>query len=191
MRRFALESAVLSLLLLASTVVLPVPAHAKPKQVRLPMLEVPDDLGLILKKPNFGSRATLLRSPVELSDVKDRHVLEREQRLWSRLNGSLCVGCGGAPSAIYTGASAVRRVNYVDPVAVLNAKPAAVAQTALASRVAAPARSARVHLAHRRQHRSRLYAYYSRLRYAVLKWRRHPHHRRRIRAVRHVPLSPA
>jgi hypothetical protein len=186
MRRFALESAVLSLL--ASTVVLP--AHAKPKQVRLPMLEVPDDLGLILKKPNFGSRATLLRSPVELSDVKDRHVLEREQRLWSRLNGSLCVGCGGAPSAIYTGASAVRRVNYVDPIAVLNAKPAA-AQTALASRVAAPARSARVHLAHRRQHRSRLYAYYSRLRYAVLKWRRHPHHRRRIRAVQHVPLSPA
>ncbi|MCJ2018126.1 hypothetical protein MKK84_11905 [Methylobacterium sp. E-065] len=187
MRRFALKSAVL--FLLASMVVLPV--HAKPKQVRLPMLEVPDDLGLILKKPNFGSRATLLRSPVELSDVKDRHVLEREQRLWSRLNGSLCVGCGGAPGAIYSSASAVRRVNYVDPVAVLNARPAAVAQTALASRVAAPARSARVHLAHRRQHRSRLYAYYSRLRYAVLKWRRHPHHRRRIRAVQHVPLSPA
>jgi hypothetical protein len=182
MRRRALESAVLSLL--AFTVVFPVTGYAKPKEVRLPMLEVPDDLGVILKKPNFGSRAMLLRSPVELSDAKDRRVLDREQRLWSRLNGSLCAGCGGA--------SAVRRVNYVDPVAVLNAKPAPVpaAETLVASRVAAPARSARVHLAHRRPHRSRLYAYYSRLRYAVLKWRRHPHHRRRIRAVQQAPASP-
>ncbi|MEL6064492.1 MULTISPECIES: hypothetical protein [unclassified Methylobacterium] len=188
MRRLALESAVLSLL--ASTVVFPVTADAKPKQVRLPMLEVPDDLGLILKKPNFGSRASLLRSPVELSDVRDRRGLEREQRMWSRLNGSLCVGCGGTPSAVLSGASAVRRVNYVDPVAVLNAKPASVASTVVASRAVAPARSARVHLAHRRPHRSRLYAYYSRMRYAVLKWRRH-HHRRRVRAVQHVPASPA
>lgn len=189
MRRLALESAVLSLL--ASTVVFPVTGYAKPKQVRLPMLEVPDDLGLILKKPNFGSRATLLRSPVELSDVKDRHGLEREQRLWSRLNGSLCVGCGGAPSAVYGRAPAMRRVNYVDPIAVLNAKPASAAATVVASRAVAPARSARVHLAHRRPHRSRLYAYYSRLRYAVLKWRRHHHHlRRRVRAVQHGAASP-
>jgi hypothetical protein len=179
MRRLALESAVLSLL--ASTVVFPVTADAKPKQVRLPMLEVPDDLGLILKKPNFGSRASLLRSPVELSDVRDRRGLEREQRMWSRLNGSLCVGCGGTPSAVLSGASAVRRVN---------SKPASVASTVVASRAVAPARSARVHLAHRRPHRSRLYAYYSRMRYAVLKWRRH-HHRRRVRAVQHVPASPA
>ena len=182
MRRLALESAVLSLL--ASTVVFPVTGYAKPKQVRLPMLEVPDDLGLILKKPNFGSRATLLRSPVELSDANDRRVLAREQRMWSRLNGSLCVGCGAAP------APALRKVSYVDPVAVLNAKPTVVAQPVLASRTAAPARAARVHLAHRHHHRSRLYAYYSRLRYAVLKWRRH-HPRRRVRAVQHVPASPA
>lgn len=189
MRRLALESAVLSLL--ASTVVFPVTGYAKPKPVRLPMLEVPDDLGLILKKPNFGSRATLLRSPVELSDMKDRRGLEREQRLWSRLNGSLCVGCGGTPSAALSAPSAVRRVNYVDPVAVLNAKPTPAAETVVASRVAAPARFARVHLAHRRPHRSRLFAYYSRLRYAVLKWRRHhAHHRRRIRAVQHGAASP-
>jgi hypothetical protein len=189
MRRLALESAVLSLL--ASTVVFPVTGYAKPKQVRLPMLEVPDDLGLILKKPNFGSRATLLRSPVELSDAKDRHVLEREQRMWSRLNGSLCVGCGGGPGTVLSGSSTVRRVNYVDPVAVLNARPAAVATTVVASRAVAPARAARVHLAHRRSHRSRRYAYYSRLRYAVLKWRRHhAHHRRRIRAVQHGAASP-
>lgn len=180
MRRLALESAVLSVL--ASTVVFPVTGHARPKQVRLPMLEVPDDLGIILKKPNFGSRATLLRAPVELSDAGDRRVLAREQRMWSRLNGSLCSGCGEA--------SSMRKVSYVDPIAVLNAKPTVAAQTVLASRTAAPTRAARVHLAHRHHHRSRLYAYYSRLRYAVLKWRRH-HHRRRVRAVQHVPASPA
>ena len=185
MRRLALESAVLSLL--ASTIVFPATCYGKPKAVRLPMLEVPDDLGLILKKPNFGSRAMLLHAPVELSDANDRRVLAREQRMWSRLNGSLCVGCGGG--------QALRRVSYVDPVAVLNARPTVVARPVvarpvLASRTAAPARAARVHLAHRHHHGSRLYAYYSRLRYAVLKWRRH-HPRRRIRAVQHVPASPA
>ncbi|MCJ2072838.1 hypothetical protein MKK75_29275 [Methylobacterium sp. J-030] len=182
MRRLALESAVLSLL--ASTVVFPVTGYAKPKQVRLPMLEVPDDLGVVPERPNLANRALMLRAPIELSDPNDRRVHAREQRLWSRLNGSLCVGCGGA--------SAVRQVNFVDPVAVLNAKPARIAETVVARRVAAPARSARVQLAHRRPNRSRLFAYYSRLRYAVLKWRRHhAHHRRRIRAVQHGAASPA
>ncbi|SDN44478.1 hypothetical protein SAMN05216360_108159 [Methylobacterium phyllostachyos] len=180
MRRLALESAVLSLL--ASMIVFPVACYGKPKAIRLPMLEVPDDLGVILKRPSLDNRAALLRSPVELSDANDRRVLARERRMWSRLNGSLCVGCGEAP--------ALRKVSYVDPVAVLNAKSTVVAQPAVASRTAAPARAARVHLAHRHHHRSRLYAYYSRLRYAVLKWRRH-HPRRRVRAVQHVPASPA
>jgi len=179
MRRLALDFVVLSLL--ASTVVFPVTVYAKPKPVRLPMLEVPDDFGVIPKKPGFESRALLPKAPIELSNAADRRVLAREQRLWGRLNGSLCTGCVGGP--------AVRRVNYVDPVAILNAKPA-VGDMAVARRVAAPARSARVHLAHRRSHRSRLSAYYNRLRYAVLQWRRH-HHRRRIRAVQHVPLAPA
>ncbi len=180
MRRLALESAVLSLL--ASTVVFPATCYGKPKQVRLPMLEVPNDLGIILNKPNFGSRSTLLRAPVELSDANDRRVLAREQLMWQRLNGSLCTGCGET--------QVVRKVNYVDPVAVLNAKPAAAPDRAVARYAAVPPRVARVHLAHRQHHRSRLYAYYSKLRYAVLKWRRH-HHRRRVRAVQHNPASPA
>jgi len=180
MRRLALESAVLPLL--ASMIAFPATCYGKPKAVRLPMLEVPDDLGPILKRPSLERRALLLRSPVELSDANDRRVHARERRMWSRLNGSLCVGCGDAP--------ALRKVSYVDPVAVLNAKPTSVAQPALASRTAAPARTARVHLAHRHHHRSRLYTYYSRLRYAVLKWRRH-HPRRRVHAIQHVPAPPA
>lgn len=175
--------------------------RAEAKDITLPMLEVPDDLGTsghAVRKPD---RSALLRDSVQLSNMDDRRTSEREQASWRRLSGSVCSNCDGTQR--------VRKVDYVDPVAVLNAKVATFRQTVLASRavqpsrdnptdvlnakVAAwrqtvlasravqPSRNHRVRLTHRRRHKSTLYAYYSRFRYTLLKWRKQ--HRHRVRLV--------
>jgi hypothetical protein len=138
------------------------------------MLEVPDDVGPSTQVLRRQDRSALLRSPIELSNATDRSIAAREQAAWRRLSGSLCSGCGEAGRA--------RRVAYVDPIAVLNAKPATWQSTAVVSRTVQPAHAHRVQLAHRHRHKSRLYAYYSKVRYAFLKWRRH-HRYHRVRLV--------
>lgn len=159
----------------------PLICHAEPREVTLPMLEVPDGMGksgqVISGQviPGQGirrlDRSALLKKPFELSDA-DRRIVAREQAAWRRLSGSLCSGCGETQR--------VRKVDYVDPIAVLNAKPASWRPTVVATRTVQPSRVHRVQLAHRHRHRSRLYAYFSRFRYALLKWRRHHHHRVRL-----------
>lgn len=142
------------------------------------MLEVPDDIAKPGHVDRRLDRSALLKAPLELSDEADRRVAAREQASWRRLSSSLCSGC--------VEAQGFRKVGYVDPIAVLNAKPSLKPSswqpTVLASRTIRPARTHRVQLAHRHRHRSRLYAYYSRFRYTLLKWRRH-HHRHRVRYV--------
>ncbi|MBE7201874.1 MAG: hypothetical protein INR70_29280, partial [Parafilimonas terrae] len=87
-----------------------------PRDVRLPRLEVPDP-ATRTKRPAPGvDRSSLLNQTIELSDDHDRRTLAREQSAWGRLSGSLCVGCGGETRR-------PGRVVYVDPIAVLNAKP--------------------------------------------------------------------
>ena len=161
------------LLLVSVSLVAPTVCEAGPKRVRLPMLEVPDDLETPSGRIPFADRSALLKKPVELSNADDRRVLAQEQLRWDRLNGSLCSGCGGTQR--------IRKVVYVDPIAVLNAKPALLVAAAAPVHAVKRRHAARIHLAHRRNHRSKIYAYYNRLRFAVLKWRRH--HRIRTRAV--------
>jgi hypothetical protein len=151
-----------------------VTCRAEPQNIRLPMLEVPDDAGTATRLPRRQDRSALLSSPIELSDAADRSIAAREQAAWRRLSGSLCSGCGGAGRA--------RRADYVDPIAVLNAKPVAWKPTVVASRAVQPPHAHRVQLAHRHRHKSKLYAYFSRVRYALLKWRRH-HRHHRVRLV--------
>lgn len=67
-----------------------------------------------------------------------------------------------------------------DSMAALKAKVAAWRQTVLASRAVQPSHNHRVRLTHRRKHKSTLYAYYSRFRYALLKWRKQQRHRTRL-----------
>lgn len=171
------------------------------KDITLPMLEVPDDVGTSGHAARKPDRSALLRDSVQLSNIDDRRISEREQASWRRLSGSICSSCDNTQR--------VRKVDYVDPVAVLNAKVATWRQTALASRavqpsrddptevlaakVAAwrqtvlasravqPSRNHRVRLTHRRRYKSTLYAYYSRFRYTLLKWRKQ--HRHRVRLV--------
>ncbi|GJE11583.1 MULTISPECIES: hypothetical protein [Methylobacterium] len=163
-----------ALLLLASfSLLVPAVCEARPKRVKLPMLEVPDDAEPPSRRIPFVDRSALIGKPIELSNADDRRVLAREQLLWSRLNGSLCTGCGETRR--------IRKVAYVDPIAVLNAKPALLVAAVAPVQAIKRGRAARIQLAHRRHHRSKLYSYYNRLRYAVLKWRRH--HRVRTRAV--------
>jgi hypothetical protein len=170
-------------LTIAFCVSLSVASHAEPQDVTLPMIAVPDQPGKADKSvapgvvPGVvpGDRASLLRKPIELTDDKDRRVYVREQSAWRRLAGTMCIGCGEMKR--------VRTTQYVDPIAVLNARPASLLTSTAVTRVAAKptvrvAHSHRVRFAHRRTHRSRFYAYYSRLRYAVLKWRRHHHSQR-------------
>lgn len=150
-------------------------AHAEPKKITLPMIEVPDELTDSVRATRRLDRGALLKSPIELSDKADRLIAAREQVAWKRLSGSLCAGCGETQRA--------RRVDYVDPIAVLNAKPVSWRPTVIAARTVQPTRTYRVRLAHRHRHRSRLYAYIGRVRYALLKWRRHHHHHHRVRVV--------
>jgi hypothetical protein len=150
----------------------PLACRAEPLEITLPTLEVPDHL----KKSSDASpqldRSALLRAPIALSNADDRRIAAREQAAWKRLSGSLCSGCGRPQRA--------RKIEYVDPVAILNAKPASLRPTVMVSRVAPPARAQHVQLAGHHKHRSTIYIYYSRIRYALLKWR-HPHrHRTRV-----------
>lgn len=87
-----------------------------PRDVRLPRLEVPDPATRVKRPAPGADRSSLLNQTIELSDDHDRRTLAREQSAWGRLSGSLCVGCGAEPRR-------PGRVVYVDPIAVLNAKP--------------------------------------------------------------------
>lgn len=148
--------------------VFPIVCQADPAHVTLPTLEVPDKT----KKPNPPLRSIdrldLLSKPLGVSDTEERRLIERQEVMWKRMTGALCSGCGETRR--------VGKVAYVDPVAVLNATSAVKRDTVFASGTVRVARAHRVHIVHRRHHRSRLYAYYSRMRFAVLKWRKH--HRR-------------
>jgi hypothetical protein len=160
-----------ALLFVSYSILVPSVCEARPKRIRLPMLEVPNDFGKPAERLPSFDRSNLLGKPVELTNADDRRLYAREQIRWSRLSGSLCAGCvGSAPS---------KKVSYVDPIAVLNAKPSSVIATSTLVGAARPAQAARVRIAHRHKHRSKWYAYYSRLRYSVLKWRRHHHSRTR------------
>lgn len=161
------------LLLVSFSLFVPSICEARPKRIKLPMLEVPDDLGKPSGRLQPFDRSTLLGKPIELSNADDRRLYAREQVIWGRLSGSLCTGCGETRR--------VRKVNYVDPVAVLNAKPRAFVAASVPAHVVKPEHAARVRIAHRRRHNSILYSYYGRLRFSVLKWRRH--HRTRTRAA--------
>jgi len=87
-----------------------------PRDVRLPRLEVPDPATRVKRPAPGADRSSLLNQSIELSDARDRRTLAREQSAWGRLSGSMCVGCGGELRR-------PGRVVYVDPIAVLNAKP--------------------------------------------------------------------
>jgi hypothetical protein len=200
----------------------------EPKDVTLPMIEVPDGLGKpgrVIRRPE---RSELLGSSIELSDTADQRFAARDQATWKRLSGSVCSSCGETQR--------IRKIDYVDPIAVLNAKVpafrqnvlasravqpsnsrsiadlnakvaafrqtvlasraaqpshnhsvealkakvAAFRQTVLASRAVQPSHKHRVRLTHRRKHKSTLYAYYSRFRYALLKWRKQHRYRTRL-----------
>jgi len=178
----------------------PLMCQAETKEVTLPMLEVPDDLGSpgrITRRPN---RSELLESPIELSNTADQRTVVRDQASWKRLSGSVCTSCGETKR--------VWKADYVDPIAVLNAKVSAFRQTVLASRAVQPSRNHsiadltakvsafrrtvlasrtvqpsrnhRVRLTHRRKHKSTLYAYYSRFRYVLLKWRKQHRYQTRL-----------
>jgi hypothetical protein len=178
----------------------PLMCQDEPKDVTLPMLEVPDGLGKpgrVIRRPE---RSELLGSSIELSNTADQRFAARDQATWKRLSGSVCSSCGETQR--------IRKIDYVDPIAVLNAKVAPFRQTALASREAQPPHNRsiealnakvapfrqtvlasravqpshkhRVRLTHRRKHKSTLYAYYSRFRYTLLKWRKQHRHRNRL-----------
>lgn len=165
MLRLALVSA--ALLLASISILIPSVCEARPKRIKLPKLEVPDDLGKPPERLPPLDRSTLLRKPIDLTNADDRRIYAREQITWARLSGSLCTGCvGSGPS---------RKVSYVNPIAVLNARPAAIVAAATYSRTINPTHVARAKIAHRQKHKSKWYAYYSRFRYSVLKWRRRHH----------------
>jgi hypothetical protein len=147
----------------------PLACHAEPLEVTLPTLEVPDHLRKTKGVTPQSDRPALLRAPIALSNADDRRIAAREQAAWRRLSGSLCAGCGEPQQ--------VGKTAYVDPIAVLNAKPTSARPIMVTSRAVQPARVHRVQLARRYKHRSKFYVYYSRVRYALLKWR-HPHHHR-------------
>ncbi|GJD34388.1 hypothetical protein [Methylobacterium aerolatum] len=87
-----------------------------PREVRLPRIEVPDPVNRV-RRPDKADRGNLLGQSIELSDERDRRTLAQEQKAWGRLSGTMCVGCGGETRSR-------GRVATVDPIAVLNAKPA-------------------------------------------------------------------
>lgn len=162
-----------ALLFASCSVIVSTVCEASPKRIKLPMLEVPDDLGNQNEKLPPIDRSSLLRKPIELSHADDRRLRAREQVFWSQLSSSLCTGCGETRR--------VQKVHYVDPIAVLNAKPSSLVAASAPTHAIKPKHVARVRIAHRRRHRSILYSYYSRLRFSVLRW--HRHHRIRARAV--------
>ena len=154
--------------LLLCGLVLPTVCQADPAHVTLPTLEVPDKITKSDPSLLGIDRYTRLSNSVELSNTKDRRIIERQEASWKRSIGALCSGCGETRR--------VGKVAYIDPVAVLNATSTVKRDTVFTSGTVRVARAHRVHMVHRRHHRSRLYAYYSRMRFAVLKWRKH--HRR-------------
>jgi hypothetical protein len=114
MSRGALGPAIAFVALVGATG--PVASLEQSREITLPRLEVPDEVKARRAPPN-PDRAALLNQPIELSDERDRLTLARERAAWGRLSGSLCSGCGEYRSQHQAGT--------VDPIAVLNAKPAA------------------------------------------------------------------
>jgi len=108
----------------------PLICQAEPKGVTLPMLEVPDKSGNSGDVIRPLDRSKLLSKSIELSDANDRRVSAQEQTSWKRLSGSVCSGCGETQP--------VRKIGYVDPIAVLDAKVAAWKRTVLAGRAVQP-----------------------------------------------------
>jgi hypothetical protein len=154
--------------LLLCGLALPAVCQADPAHVIFPTLEVPDKISK--PDPSLMSidRYTLLSNSQKPLNTKGRGIIEKQEASWKRSVGTLCSGCGETRH--------VGKVAYIDPVAVLNATSAVKRDTAFTSGTVRVAPAHRVHIVHRRHHRSRLYAYYSRMRFAVLKWRKH--HRR-------------
>ena len=129
------------LLLVSVALVVPAVCEARTKRIKLPMLEVPEDQATPSRRAPLVDRSALLGKPVELSSADDRRVLAREQLMWSRLNGSLCTGCGETRR--------IRKVAYVDPIAVLNAKPALLVTAVAPVQAITRRHMARIQLAHR------------------------------------------
>ena len=161
------------LIALTGLLVVPVLARAEPLEATLPMLEVPEgakpDANRRIIPPKLIDRSNLLSKPMVASDPADRAMVERYDSAWKRVSGGICSGCGNARS--------VRKVIYIDPVAVLNASSATKSVAKPADSFIRVARVSRVHLAHRHSRSNRLYAYFRRLRYAALRWRKPYHHR--------------
>lgn len=112
----------------------PVTARAQSREIRLPPLEVPDEVAKARRALQGGDRSALLGQSIELSDERDRRTLAKERTAWGRLSGSLCSGCGETPHT--------RQAATVDPIAVLNAKRVSTlveAKTSAASRLATAA----------------------------------------------------